>query len=291
MEVSSGVSPCLLLGCGYTGRRVAARLLERGIPVLATTRDPAALDLPGAQVLRVDSRDRESLRALGQALPGGVRVLHSVPLVKDDAGNLSDPTPELLAALGSKPSRVVYLSTTGVYGAAREVDEQTPPAPRTPRETLRVAAENAVLSGPWSSMVLRPAAIYGPGRGVHESMRRGEFKLLGGGANYVSRIHVDDLAALSAAALLSEAGGAWPVADEEPEQSAVIAAFCSRLLGVPMARPAAAGELSETRRADRRVDGRAVCRLLGVRLRYPSYRQGIPACLEAGARATLEEHP
>jgi nucleoside-diphosphate-sugar epimerase len=270
---------------------VAARLLARGFHVLATTRDPGALHLPGAQVARADAADPAPLRELSRILPEGVRVLHSVPLVRDGAGRLSDPGPALLEALGSKPARVVYISSTGVYGAAREVDERTPAAPRTPREALRVAAENAVFAGPWSSMALRPAAIYGPGRGVHESMRAGRFKLPGDGLNYVSRIHVDDLAALCEAALLSAAGGAWPAAGEEPERSAAIAAFCSRLLGLPMPPPAAAGELGETRRANRRVDGRAVCRLLGVKLRYPSYRQGIPACLAAGPRATLESSP
>jgi nucleoside-diphosphate-sugar epimerase len=287
------VSAFLVLGCGYTGRRVAQRLAARGACVFATTRDPLELSLPGVRVLRVDSGEPWSLRALGAVLPRGVRVLDSIPLVRDAGGRWNDPTPQLLNALGDSPSRVVYISTTGVYGATRDVDEHTPAAPRTPRESLRVAAENAVLAGPWSAMVLRAAAIYGPGRGVHESMRRGEFKLLGAGENWVSRIHVDDLASLAEAALLGDARGAWPVADEEPAQSFVIAKFCSDLLGVPMARSAAPGELSETRRADRRVDGRAVCRLLGVQLRYLSYRTGIPASLSeaAGKRATLESHP
>jgi hypothetical protein len=40
-----------------------------------------------------------------------------------------------------------------------------------------------------------------------------------------------------------------------------------------------AADLSETRRSDRRVDGSAIFRLLGVELHYPSFRQGIPAAL------------
>jgi nucleoside-diphosphate-sugar epimerase len=175
---------------------------------------------------------------------------------------------------------VVYLSTTGVYGPQRDVDESTPPMPRTPRETLRVDAERLVAEGPWSSMVLRPAAIYGPGRGMHVSMQRGEFHFWGDGSNFVSRIHVDDLAALAEAALVAEHAGAWPVADEHPATSREVAEFLSRLLGVAMPSPASdARSLDETRRATRRVDGRAVCRLLGVPLSYPSYLQGIPASL------------
>ena len=273
----------VILGCGYTGVRAARRLLARGLPVLATSRRPEELNLPAARLLRLDLAEPETLAALRAAVPPGARVLHSIPLLRTPEG-FSDPTPALLGCLAGAV-RVVYLSTTGVYGATAEVDERTPPAPRTPREILRAQAERLVLDGPWSALVLRPAAIYGPGRGIHVSMRRGEFKLLGDGGNFVSRIHVEDLAALAEAALLGDLRGAWPVADLEPARSRDIAAFCADLLGVPLPPAAAAEELSETRRANRRVDGRAVCRELGVRLRFPSYRDGIPQALAEERRA------
>jgi nucleoside-diphosphate-sugar epimerase len=261
----------LILGCGYTGSRVAALLASLGHRVYATSRNPESIAIAGVTPLRPGE--------IG-LLPAGLRVLHSVPLEETPEG-LADPTPRLLEMLPPAVARIVYLSTTGVYGAAREVNERTPAAPRTPRETLRVAAESAVLGGPWSAMVLRPAAIYGPGRGAHVSIPAGRFRLAGDGSNQVSRIHVEDLAKLASAALLSGHGGAWPVADRDPSSSRELAAFVCSLLGCPMPHPAPAGELHESRRADRRVDGRAVCRLLGVELRYPSFRQGIPAALAA----------
>ena len=259
----------VILGCGYTGERVAARLAENGHEVLATSRHPARILLPGVRVIRMDAGEPDTLKALGLKVAPGARVLHSIPALREGEG-WTDPTPLLLEALGNRPARMVYLSTTGVYGARREVDERTPAAPRTARERVRVEAENHVLRGAWNSMVLRPAAIYGPGRGIHVSMRRGEFKMLGEGLNFVSRIHVDDLAALATAALLSDDTGAWPVADDEPARSREIAEFCAELLGLPMPRAAAPKELSETRRANRRVDGRAVRGVLGVQLKYPS---------------------
>jgi nucleoside-diphosphate-sugar epimerase len=264
----------LILGCGYTGGRVAARLAGLGHAVYATSRRPETISIPGVTPVRVD---------LMRLLPAGTRVLHSVP-PEETRGGLADPTPRLLEMLPPGVDRVVYLSSTGVYGAAREVDEATPAAPRRPRERLRLAAEQAVLAGPWSAMVLRPAAIYGPGRGAHESIPRGEFRLRGDGSNMVSRIHVEDLASLAAAALLAGHAGAWPVADREACTSREIAAFVCGLLGCPMPRPATDDGLHETRLADRRVDGQAVCRLLGVVLRYPTYREGIPAALAAGGR-------
>jgi nucleoside-diphosphate-sugar epimerase len=133
--------------------------------------------------------------------------------------------------------------------------------------------------------VLRPAAIYGPDRGVHVSIREGRFRLAGDGANFVSRIHVHDLAAHVDAALWSGVSGAWPVADDEPCTSREIAAFCSTLLGVPMPSGAEPSELHHTRQANRRVDGSAIRKLLGLRLRYPTWREGIQASLQQGSSA------
>lgn len=270
----------LVLGAGYTGERVAARLLAEGGTVHVTTRDPARLShLAGARVHRLDVTDPASLAAVAAAVPPGVRVLHSVPVQEGPAGP-SDPTPAILAALGGKPARVVYLSTTGVYGDAREVNEHTPAAPNSERTRLRLAAEEAVRVGRWSSLVLRPAAIYGPGRGVHVAIAQGRYRLAGDGGNFVSRIHVDDLAALAVAALRAEVEGAWPVADDEPARARDVAAWCAELLGLPLPPAAAPETLHETLRADRRVDGRAIRERLGVALAWPGFREGIAASLQ-----------
>jgi nucleoside-diphosphate-sugar epimerase len=212
-----------------------------------------------------------TLADLAANLPQGVRVLHSIP-----------PTgpPDLLDALGAAPARVVYLSTTGVYGAATHVDATTPVDEQSDRARPRLAAERAVTAGPWSSLILRPAAIYGPGRGVQESLPRGAYHA---GGNYVSRIHVDDLAAHAEAALLSDLEGAYPVADEEPCTTREIAEFCARLLHLPGVPPPAPGSQPRTV-SNRRVDGSAIRRALGITLQYPSYRTGIPAALKFGAQ-------
>ena len=273
----------LIVGCGYTGRRVAREMLSRDARVIVTTTDDSKLRVlraAGADARRVDVFKPETLGALREELPKGTVVLLSVPTLRGFNG-LFDPTPQLLEALGDLPSRVAYLSTTGVYGKSREVDDTTAVAPVTDRQRLRVKAEEEVSAGPWSSLVLRPAAIYGPGRGVHTAMREGRFKLVGDGGNWVSRIHVDDLARHIVAALGSQLTGAFPVADEDPCASREIAAFCAKLLELPIPASTTESGVDETRRSDRRVDGRAVRRALGVTLRYPSYKSGIPASLAA----------
>ncbi len=256
--------PLLILGAGYTGSRVAGRLMARGYDVRTVSRTGGGL--------RLDLEQPEALARLRVLIEPGMRVLHSIPVL---AGGADRDAAECLRGA----ARVVYLSTTGVYGDAREVDETTPVRPRSERQRARVETEQAVLGGPWSGMVLRPAAIYGPGRGVHAAMARGEFFLAGDGRNFVSRIHVDDLAAVAEEALLCDVEGGWPVADEHPCASREIAEFCASLLGVPVPESRGIDELSETRRANRRVNGSAILRRLGVTLRYPSYREGIPASL------------
>ena len=257
----------VILGCGYTGERVARRFLNRGASVTVTTRHPARLlhlEQRGAVVRTLDLTEPRPVE-----MPPGSLVLHSIPPLP-----ASDPTPLIFS--GSQPARVVYLSTTGVYGDVREVNEDTPAAPNDSSSLARMAVEDYVESGAWSSLILRPAAIYGPGRGVHERIRRGD-AVPASPDVYVSRIHVDDLAAHVEAALLTRVTGRFPVADDEPCTSQEIAEFCARLLGVTVTR-------GDTLRANRRVDGSAIRNRLGLQLTYPSYRVGIPACLavEAG---------
>jgi nucleoside-diphosphate-sugar epimerase len=250
----------LIAGAGYTGGRAAALLRGLGHTVVTTRREGG--DLP---MVLPDTRPLLGLDG------NGWRVLWSAPGV------------EGISVLEGKAARVVYLSTTGVYGDAHVVDAKTAAAPVTERTRLRWEAERVVLVGGWSSCVLRPAAIYGPGRGAHESIRAGRWKMAGEGLNYTSRIQVDDLAAVAAAAVLGELGGAWPVADEEPCTNYEITRFCCEWMGLPMPPSAAVEALDETRRADRRVDGREVLRLLGVTLQYPSYRIGVPAALNTAS--------
>lgn len=276
LSLMKGNRTVVILGCGYTGKRVAARFLQRGASLVVTSRDPAGLqDLArqGAEVRFLD------VAAPGEiTIPRGALVLHSIPVIDSPSGP-REMTEQLIGGFTEEPARVVYLSTTGVYGAQRDVDETTPPAPATEREELRLAAEDAVLRGPWSSLVIRPAAIYGPGRGIQVSMRTGRFQLAGAGDNFVSRIHVEDLAVHVEAALLSDLKGAYPAGDEQPCTSWEIAAYCSQLLHVPMPPVAPREAVHETRRADRRVDGRAIRARLGITLRYPTYREGIPASI------------
>jgi nucleoside-diphosphate-sugar epimerase len=232
----------VIFGCGYTGKRVAARLEAYG------------------EEVRIAPRDLDR-----HVLPPGARVLHSVPV------------PYAKRIIGAE--RLVYFSTTGVYGDQTEVNETTPVAPRNAREQARVDEERDVAAACANHLILRPAAIYGPGRGVHVSLLEGRHRYWGDGSNYISRIHVDDLAAIAEAALFSDLTGAYPVADDEPARAIDITRFCAGLLNIPVPPPQTALPGEDTRRANRRVDGRAIRRALRIELAFPSYRVGIPAAV------------
>jgi len=272
------VRDVIVLGCGYTGARVATRLLARGVRVLAVARAASSLGATadaGAEVLAIDAARAGALEALAAAAarrPPGLGVVCTIPPV-ERGGALVDTTAALLAATG-RPARVVYVSSTSVYGARRAIDASSPIAPRTRDAALRVEAERAVAAGPWSSLVLRAPAIYGPGRGLHASGGAPP-RRAGDPDRELSRIHVDDLAALCVAALASPVTGALPVADRAPATPREVISFCAALgLPTPPLPPP-----TGTPAGGRRVDGRVAFDALSVAIAYPSYREGILADL------------
>jgi nucleoside-diphosphate-sugar epimerase len=168
---------------------------------------------------------------------------------------------------------VVYISSTSVYGEQLFVTADSPAAPSEPKGMQRLEEENWLASQPWQNLILRPAGIYGPGRGVHVRVKEGLPPRAAGSA-VVSRIHADDLAAALEAGLHSTLEGAWPCADEHPCSSEEITQWCARLLKKtarpPEQHPAVSG---------RTVDGRKLRELLGLVLLYPDYFAGILASL------------
>jgi nucleoside-diphosphate-sugar epimerase len=263
----SAGDPVIIIGPGYTGGRLALRLAAQGVPVFAAARDREKLSaLRSAGVL--------VLPLLSDKAPKNARLVYSVPPMP--VGE-AQPVRDWIHRLA--PVRVVYISSTGVYGNQQKIDANSPTETSTERARLRLLDEAFFGSGPWSSLILRPAAIYGPGRGVHVSVRQGLVPR-GSGATITSRIHVDDLVRIIEAGLYSDLTGSWPVADEVACASREIAAWCARQMSVEYVMKASGG-LSEE---GRDVDGSEIVRLLRIKLLWPSWQAGIPACMAEEAR-------
>jgi nucleoside-diphosphate-sugar epimerase len=176
-----------------------------------------------------------------------------------------------LAPLLAKARAVSYLSTTGVYEDTEgRIDDATPlPLVPAPKYAAVLAAEAAYRSV--RGAVLRSPGIYGPGRGIHVRLARGEFRLSGDGSRYGSRIHVEDLAELLLASAKTP-GETFVVGDLEPCQQREMVAWLCQQLGVPFPPSAPLSEVHETLRRNRRVDSTVALERLGVTLKYPNYR-------------------
>ena len=190
----------------------------------------------------------------------------------------------------SRAERIVYLSTIGVYGdhGGAWIDETTPPLPASTRGKLRLAIEDE-----WLALderegkrveVLRLAGIYGPGRNVLDELRSGEARRIDKPGQVFNRIHVDDIGQAIAAAFASEEpSGVWNIADDEPAAAPDVVDYGAKLLGIapPPLVPFAEADLSPMARsfygANRRVSNAAMKHKLGVKLRYPTYRDGLDA--------------
>jgi nucleoside-diphosphate-sugar epimerase/ribosomal protein S18 acetylase RimI-like enzyme len=264
--------PLVLLGSGYTLTRLAVAEARAGRDVLAVTRDAARraeLERAGA---RVTSLEDALARTAGA---------HAVISIPPDAG-LDAHVAEALAR--KPPSRLVYLSSTGVYGGARgHVDEDTPVDPSWPTARARIEAESRFLS--LGAVVLRIAGIYGPERNTLARLQAGAVRLPEGGGGRISRIHVDDLVeAIRVALQRGEPGAFYCVADDRPApQEEPVAWLCTRLGLAPPPR-VPLESLHESVRGDRAVSN-ARLKDLGWRPRYPDYVAGFTALLEADGRS------
>ncbi|MEO1002071.1 MAG: SDR family oxidoreductase [Cyanobacteria bacterium J06638_7] len=300
----------LVVGGGYTGQRFARAAANLNFSLVLTSRQPpealpparpAASALPAAAAwLPFDSREPRQPDAA--ALADVSHVLVSVP----PDGGPGDP---VLRSLGGALARlplawVGYLSTTGVYGCTGGawVDESAPPRPGSGRSQARLEAEEDWRASGLPVQVLRLPAIYGPGRSPFASLRSGRSRLIHKPGQVFSRVHVDDIVGALLHCLALPAGQRPPLvnlADDCPCPSSEVLGFASHLLGLslpPVQRYAdIEADLSPMARSfwaeNRRVSNRLLCGELGYRLRYPSFREGLPACLrdeeEAGADAPL----
>ena len=288
--LAGSVGTCLIAGCGYTGTRLARRLIGQG-PVLALVRSAASVaglaregipavlaDLDGALAFRVP--------------PDLAAVVYLAPPSGPDGEDRRFT--RFLAALGAAQPRVlVYVSTTGVYGdtGGAAVDEGAPTAPADERARQRLHAEGQARR--WCEargarcVLLRVAAIYGPHRLPLDRLRRGEPVLRAEDSGPGNRIHVDDLVAACLASLTRPVAGVVNVADDCPESMAAFTARVAAMAGLPLPREItwadAQGTLSPGLlaflRESRRVLNRRLVGDLGVTPREP----------ETGIRDSLRE--
>lgn len=284
----------LVVGCGDVGLRVL-RLLRgrwRLLALTSSTARCAELRAAGAVPLVGNLDDAASLGRIGALADA---VLHLAPPPGQGA---NDPrTANLLQVLAraGRVKRLVYASTTGVYGDARgaQFDETRPVAPGSDRARRRVDAEQRLrhfgLAHGVAVTLLRIPGIYAgdrPGGHPRERLARGTPVLRTEDDVYTNHIHADDLARACVAALWR--GGrqrAINVCDDTDLLMGDYFDLAADLCGLPrparVSRSEAAAMLSPMQLSfwseSRRLHNRRLKRELRLRLLYPTVVQGLLA--------------
>jgi nucleoside-diphosphate-sugar epimerase len=264
----------MIAGFGELARRALPRLEDRFEVLRIARRYGSDLDRP------------ETL-----AFEGAHALFHCAP--PPGAGESDTRTANLLAALERGrmlPARVVYVSTSGVYGdcAGARVDESRPPAPQTPRARRRVDAERRLAL--WCEargsalVILRAPGIYAAERLPLERLRAGTPVLRAEDDVYTSHIHADDLAAAAVRALADDApAGVYNVADDTEMKMGDWFDLVAEHAGLPPPTRVTRAQMVDLVPEDlysfmcesRRLDNRRMKQVLGLRLRYPSVYEGL----------------
>jgi nucleoside-diphosphate-sugar epimerase len=285
------VETLLIVGCGDIAHR-ALPVLKESYRLCALTRstDPG---LAAAGVEQIEG-DLDAPESLAQLAGRAQRVVHLAP--PPPIGSRDSRTRNLLAALSGArsrvmlPRRLVYLSTSGVYGdcAGERVDETREPRPKTDRARRRLDAERAVSD--WGAregvetVILRAPGIYARDRLPMERLARGLPVLRAEDDVYTNHIHADDLAAIVAAALRSpQASGTYNASDDSSIKMGDWLDFLADRAG--LARPPRVSRLDAPRllppemlsfmSESRRLTNERLKAQLGVRLRYPTVADGL----------------
>jgi nucleoside-diphosphate-sugar epimerase len=287
-----------ILGCGYVGLELGRQLVAAGRSVVGVRRSEAGLDAvaaAGLDPIQADVTDADSLSAVPDvdqvvfAASSGGRDAEAARTVYVEG---LETAIDAFAARSDPPDRLVYTSSTGVYGDhdGALVDESTPIRPTTAKTRVLATAERVALGAHLSGIdgtVARFGGLYGPDRYRLERYLSGPVT-----EGHLNMVHRAD-AAGAVAHLLSDdraRGAVVNVVDDEPADRWTFADWLADECGVD--RPArrtvadrlAESDLSEAARrrveTDKRVSNDRL-REWGYEFRYPTYREGYRAAVDA----------
>jgi nucleoside-diphosphate-sugar epimerase len=276
----------LIVGCGDIAMRVAM-LLRARYRLFGLVRNPlrlAEMRAAGIVPLTGDLDDTHSLRRLG-----GLAhiVLHFAPPAA--AGNVvSDTrTRNLIAALsrGRLPQRLIYISTSGVYGDCDGalVPETRPLRAQSTRAKLRVDAENRIRN--WAkrdsvqASILRVPGIYAAERLPLTRLQNATPAIIAAEDGYTNHIHADDLARSVVAALRhAKPNRVYHTSDDSQMKMGEYFDAVADALGLPRAPRVTRAEaqrvltplLLSFMNESRRLTNTRMKQELKVRMRYPT---------------------
>lgn len=279
----------LIVGCGYVGEALGLRLVEQGDRVFAMKRTPAGL--PDAFVpLRADVTRHDGIGALPARLD---HVVYAVGAkARDEAAYRAaylDGLGNVLRVLGDegqRPARIVFTSSTSVYGQRRGewVDEESPTHPRGFAGEIMLAAERLLHGSRHPSTVVRLGGIYGPGRtSLVQRVESGRPIPVGDAPHYTNRIHRDDAAGAVAHLLgLADPAPTYVGVDDEPADLADVLRWIAGRMGRVL--PETRDEEEAPSRGGSKRCRNALLRASGYELERPTYREGYADLIPGSGR-------
>ena len=285
----------LIVGCGDVAWRALPLLLRR-FRVFALLRDAEQMPrwrAAGALPIAGDLDDRASLTRLAGLADC---VLHLAP--PPDRGTRDTRTHKLLAALSrgkSLPQRLIYISTSGVYGdcLGKMIDETRSPHPDTARAVRRLDAERQLRAfGRRTGVtvgILRAPGIYASDRLPVERLQKGTPALQPADDVFTNHIHADDLAAACCAALQhARSNRAYNVSDDSQLQMGEYFDCVADTFGLPRPQRLTRAEAERVlpplqlsfMRESRRLSNRRLKEELRLQLAYPSVEEGVAAAFK-----------
>ena len=276
----------LVVGCGYLGKRVACLWRGQGDKVYVTTRRPdhrKRLSAEGHHAIQLDVTKPD----LWPALPAADTVLLSIGFDRKSGVPIHDVYVEgvrnLLARLPQDTGRVIYISSTGVYGQTDGswVNEQSECRPTRPGGKACLSAEDLLRQHAFGrrAIILRLAGIYGPGRVPRRDRIANGGPIPAHGDGYLNLIHVDDAARVVVAAEQQvQAPATYIVADGHPVLRRAFYSEIARRMGVDLpdfSEPPTDPSIDRRSAGSKRVSNRRLLADVDIELLYDDFRKGL----------------
>lgn len=281
-------------GLGFSSLASVRAIGQRspGAVIAGTVRSPEkanSLADCALQALQFDGSAR--VPAIADALADATHVIQSI--APDENGDLVLRHFRDDLAAAKKLEWICYYSTVGVYGdfGGEWIDETAPLVPRNMRSDRRVIAEqewrNFAAERGLPLTILRLAGIYGPGRSTFDKLRAGTARRVIKQGQVFNRIHVEDIARVTALAAEARLDGTFNLSDDEPAPPQDVIEHAAGMIGMPVPPdlPYETAEMTPMQRSfyrdNKRVSNRAIKSALGIELLYPNYRAGLAQILES----------
>ncbi len=191
------------------------------------------------------------------------------------------------------PSKIVYISTSGVYGDCGDVlvTEDTPVNPQTSRAKRRVSAENLLRESSkrlgFELVILRVTGIYGPGRLPIAQLTKGHQVLRKEDSSRTNRIHSLDLVKICAAAMDKGGDGeVFNVCDGEESSMSDYFRSVAKKYNLPAPQELTREEAEQVMnpltlsflKESRKMTNKKMLEKLQLELLYPTLALGLEAC-------------